>query len=135
MLFGGVVHLVFHFEHYRHNFHAVLIALAVNIVALAVFFYVVILFKIGVFEGGGAQAVKLVFAVLFKGFAHHFGRKAQLHIAQSFNAFILFFKALFVLLLNIFNFKLVFLFGVFLFGRKLKRLFLFLAKKFGLLGL
>ncbi len=71
------------------NLDAVLVALAVDVVALGPARRVIVLLKVRVGKRRHAQAVELGLAVLLQGLAHHLGREARLHIAQALDLLVL----------------------------------------------
>lgn len=63
---GGFVILVFHLEHDRDDFVAVVILVAENIVAFAAAANAVVFFEVGSREGRSANAIEFDFAVLLQ---------------------------------------------------------------------
>ena len=80
MLGRGLVHLVLHLKHNGNILRAVGIEIAEDKIALAAAARVVVLFKISVRIGAGADAVELDLAVLLQRLAHHLGAHARFQI-------------------------------------------------------
>ena len=81
---------VFHLEHDGNNFVAMLIRFAINVITFTTcgLGNGIVFLEISTLESGGAELVKLSFAMLFQAFANHLGRHFGFHILIIGNHFI-----------------------------------------------
>ena len=106
-----MIALVFHLKHDRDNLSASNVLILKDVIPLATAARIVIFFKIRFRKRRRSNQIERGLAMLLKGFAHHFGGQARLHIFEALNSifaifdlrFILIFKGLLGLLLGQLN--------------------------------
>ena len=128
MLGSSSVSLVLHLEHNGDKFSAFVVKLTEDEVTLTPGTSVVVFFKIGITESGGAQSVKLNGAVLLQSFANHFGRLLCLEVFIIINLLVFNFQLSFVAVLNGLLTNFAFFFVAFNLIGKLDKLFVLCGK-------